>query len=397
MLLPVDPACVDVVLTSSPIRSNPSIAMVQQVIESLAHLPGISQCPLTLVFDGYTLAEEEAHKSGRITAESAERYHAYVAATKTWVVGHYPRAQHAVTRSMAFHFTRHEARPFRLTEYYASLAEADAALPPPPIQQLQRFYAAHPTHASMEIETTVPLPQRRPRAVVRFIEAAPFDAGRIGFAWAVKLGMWFAQSPYILQLQHDWEFIAPIDIHGLVSCMERHSEAVQYIAFMGKRSLSYADRIAPARGLPPADAMPDYGVPLRRLFFFYDRNHLMRTARYYRIMVHASGAAFKFSRGDFIEDTYGQAMTAQCRRSGATMEERLAVHDQYGVFLNYPHDGAEQQLRHLHGRKFMTEAERDRAIRYALEQQAERTSSPKPRSRSVSSSVSDASSASKQA
>ena len=42
-----------IILTTSPVRSNPSTALIETTLESCHYCPGLLGCPLVIVCDGY--------------------------------------------------------------------------------------------------------------------------------------------------------------------------------------------------------------------------------------------------------------------------------------------------------------------------------------------------------
>lgn len=78
---------VTVVVTTSPVRSNPSTDLIQQVFESFHFVPGLGNCPKVIVFDGYAIHLHKSEKRGRISLEMESRYMDYVAAVQRLVDG----------------------------------------------------------------------------------------------------------------------------------------------------------------------------------------------------------------------------------------------------------------------------------------------------------------------
>ena len=77
---------VTVIITTSPVPSNPSTTMLETVVGSLALVPGLAPCRKLLCCDGYVVGNTKTHKSankrGRVTEERAERYVEYIAAVR---------------------------------------------------------------------------------------------------------------------------------------------------------------------------------------------------------------------------------------------------------------------------------------------------------------------------
>ena len=99
----------------------------------------------------------------------------------------------------------------------------------------------------------------------------------------------------------------------------------------------------------------------------FDRNHLVRTS-YYRDLVFGS---YRFMRSAaFIEDTFGQLQLNMLRDSykGAKHHRRHPF-SHYASFLYYPANGLVSFVDHAHGRKYMTDVQRN--MRYGARDQQE--------------------------
>ena len=63
-----------VIITTSPVASNPSTQMLEAVVDSFALVPGLTDCPIILVFDGCKISSQSRPKSGVVTEEEGRRY-----------------------------------------------------------------------------------------------------------------------------------------------------------------------------------------------------------------------------------------------------------------------------------------------------------------------------------
>jgi len=73
---------ITVILVTSPIRSNPSTQMLQEVLSGLCLVPALSLAPWILVCDGFTVAtgsQQPKHKGGIIAEEHIQRYLQFIA------------------------------------------------------------------------------------------------------------------------------------------------------------------------------------------------------------------------------------------------------------------------------------------------------------------------------
>ena len=127
---------------------------------------------------------------------------------------------------------------------------------------------------------------------------------------------------------------------------------ISYVGFVSKKSIEYRQRICNGRNLPITDTFKVNDIPFTRLFYWYDKPHIARTS-HYRDFVFCNGF---FRRGDFIEDTLGHVQLDDVKKNG------LQAHARYGTFLYYPDEGKKAALVHLNGRRFMTDAEREKLV-----------------------------------
>ncbi|CAE8618065.1 unnamed protein product [Polarella glacialis] len=69
-----------VLITTSPVPSNPSTMMIEAVMNTFSHVAGLKECPLVIVCDGYRFAkgDKSTWKAGKVTEDSAERYLEYL-------------------------------------------------------------------------------------------------------------------------------------------------------------------------------------------------------------------------------------------------------------------------------------------------------------------------------
>lgn len=80
-----------VLITTSPVPSNPSTMMLEAVLNTFSRVEGLSECPLILVCDGYNLCDKSTWKAGRITEDAAKRYEEYLEnLEKLLTSGHFP-------------------------------------------------------------------------------------------------------------------------------------------------------------------------------------------------------------------------------------------------------------------------------------------------------------------
>ena len=62
-----------VIITTSPISTHPSTAMLEEVVGSFALVPGLRSCPTVVVFDGYKVKDQPRYRSGAAAAPPLSR------------------------------------------------------------------------------------------------------------------------------------------------------------------------------------------------------------------------------------------------------------------------------------------------------------------------------------
>lgn len=71
-----------VIVTTSPVRSNPSTDLLEEVFESLRLALGTESCRKIVVFDGYIVHKVKCEKKGRITEDMENKYKEYILRVK---------------------------------------------------------------------------------------------------------------------------------------------------------------------------------------------------------------------------------------------------------------------------------------------------------------------------
>ena len=64
-------------MSTSPVISHPSTALIEEVAASLSFMPALCQCPKLVVCDGYKVKDKNKFRSGQITRERAQAYIEY--------------------------------------------------------------------------------------------------------------------------------------------------------------------------------------------------------------------------------------------------------------------------------------------------------------------------------
>eukprot|EP01116_Phalansterium_solitarium_P023063 TRINITY_DN7884_c0_g1_i1.p1 TRINITY_DN7884_c0_g1~~TRINITY_DN7884_c0_g1_i1.p1 ORF type:complete len:323 (+),score=102.03 TRINITY_DN7884_c0_g1_i1:671-1639(+) len=173
---------------------------------------------------------------------------------------------------------------------------------------------------------------------------------RHGFGYAVRAALEMTTTPYVMVVQHDYQFVgASLPGEAILDLMDARPE-INYVGFKGAANTTHVlshkalVNVLRKRGVPLTMVPPDLPVPLAKLLFWYDKNHIARASAY-RSLVFEDGSTI-VRRGDFIEDRLGHKILAEIREGGD------AAHATYGTYLYHPDDES-VALRHLDGRKYL--------------------------------------------
>ncbi|CAJ1352815.1 unnamed protein product [Effrenium voratum] len=75
---------ITVVITTSPVPSNPSTELLERVLLSLHRIPGLRAAPKLIACDGHRRSAGKAnHKAGKVTPEESENYQRFIAQLQT--------------------------------------------------------------------------------------------------------------------------------------------------------------------------------------------------------------------------------------------------------------------------------------------------------------------------
>ncbi|KNC98067.1 uncharacterized protein SPPG_09384 [Spizellomyces punctatus DAOM BR117] len=305
------PSQLTLVLTTSPSPHHPSTHLLTTVLESLLPSTQLASCDLIVTFDGYNtpLHHTPNLKQGRLNTELAETYGTYVHDAKRWL-----------STRWASHNKRQD------TTYT--------------IQNDIVTISTGATTTATVHTTLLTSPQHTPLTLIQ-------ASTHLGFALSIRTALAYVKTPYMMVLQHDWAFTAPIPVQDIIQTMETNPE-INYVGFISPRIVEYARKKGQGKGLPSSIIHEkSYKVPLARLFFWFDKNHIAST-EYYRTRVFTKGY---FQRGDFIEDTFGHVQLNDIKQRG------LEGHADYGTYLYYPDQGRVKCLLHLNGRIKMLDKE----------------------------------------
>ena len=189
---------------------------------------------------------------------------------------------------------------------------------------------------------------------------------RLGFALALREALALVETEFVMVVQHDWAFLRDFPLDRVLNVMQKYPEEIKYVGLPSSSSINYLET-ASVRDPDLRSSMTSqearFGLPLYPLLFWFDKTHICRT-EHYRTFVFGQHHQFDadqrlsgesaviFKRGDFIEDTLGHRQLADIRAHG------FSAHAKYGTFLF--DDGGGEIISHLDGRRFLTPSQRER-------------------------------------
>eukprot|EP00937_MAST-01D_sp_MAST-1D-sp2_P000485 g485.t1 len=363
------PELLSIVLTTSPIAAHPSTSLVETVLRSFAHVPGLFRCRLVIVCDGCKVGAKPKYKSGVVTDDAAARYREYIARLRCL------------------------ARDGALGRMAAAGAGLDGAVGGSDSRAGAGGSLGFPA-AQVHIEE---LPQR------------------MGFGLAVQAALRLCPP--------GWGWEAPVERAppqgtgagaggGREAVTARHP--IRYIGLLSGSTLKYAEKVRSRFGTrlsrrvvqlssgggdgddggnDDGDGAGGSSVCLLPLLFWFDKTHICEVEHYHRAVFCAeyeldddeatplgmrrqglrvaAGRGYRglcVKRGDFIEDTLGKKMLEEIQQHG------LGRHARYGTWLLLPaaiadapsgpaapalargeearREASAVVIRHLNGRKF---------------------------------------------
>jgi hypothetical protein len=203
---------------------------------------------------------------------------------------------------------------------------------------------------------------------------------RHGFGMAVKRVLEDIETPYIMIVHHDQQFLRRFDCAKILRAM-RESENMKYIGFASPGTLKYKDQGVSKYQLKLEERKIS-GMTFVQLLYWFDRTHICCVDHYRKLVF---GPDTLISKGSFIEDCFGHAQLADIKENG------LSVHAKYGSWLLTEEGGMEIVTKtinsekgcyigHLDGRRYVSPSriEEHKQARLALQsQQRERGTSGK--------------------
>ncbi len=161
------------------------------------------------------------------------------------------------------------------------------------------------------------------------------------------------------------------DYHDVARHVGKAVHRMHYYDSVGTNEVSAGD--------PNTSCVETDPLPLCPAYFWFDRNHIVRSS-FYRQRVFG---AYRFMRSAaFIEDTFGQLMLNMLRGSYHGAKNHAAhPFEHYASFIYYPCAGNLCLVDHAHGRKFITDKQRETQYGARDEQAQEKMNARKERDR----------------
>eukprot|EP00750_Incisomonas_marina_P014592 INCI17691.5.p1 GENE.INCI17691.5~~INCI17691.5.p1 ORF type:complete len:589 (-),score=79.91 INCI17691.5:69-1835(-) len=321
-----------IVVTTSPVISNPSTKLIEHLLRSMHEVPGLRDCAVLIMCDGYKVIEDERHrlhgkvtnKRGRVTPEGAAKYEEFKQRLKALcvVANKFPEPSAA----------GEETTPSTCEEKLPSasvLAEDDGS-----------------ASSAFKRCTVVPM------------------ATHHGFGYLVKAALRLVRTEFVLVAQHDWVFLRGFDLEGVIKSMKANPETLKYIGLPCSRGVDYLKKMQmryPRLDLPKEPLTYGLGTKVVPMLFWFDKTHIARADHYREFVLSFAarqaagwGKETHVRRGNFIEDTFGQAELADIKSNG------IAAHAKYGNFLLVEMEAKGKQgevpvpvIYHRNGRRFL--------------------------------------------
>jgi hypothetical protein len=295
------PCSTTLIITTSPIPSNPSLEMISKVLESISD----QSFDIIICFDGATVVEDgrkEEWKQGKISSKSWDNYNEYRMLLCAKLAG-----------NSIYEWGDDE-------DFKAGRSKVKS----------------HTNHVRLNSNII-----------------AISHSARVGFALAVYSGLLKATTETVIIHQHDWRISTEVAslLPRFTDILVQNPE-INYIGFVSRRSKEYVVKNKPVlvdRSL--GETLTYGGLPFCRLHFWYDRIHLARVSFYMVEIFRENGGLFK--NGDFIEDTFGHKQMQACKDYPLDSPNGWK---KYGSLLYYPNDGKDVGVSHLNGRKYHDDA-----------------------------------------
>ncbi|KAG4088802.1 hypothetical protein H8356DRAFT_957956 [Neocallimastix lanati (nom. inval.)] len=359
---------ITVLFTTSPIGSNPSTAIIDEVFDGCLNVKNLEYCKKIIICDGYKLYKKSNYKGGKIKNEEVENYNKFIYNVQERIKNEYysnitansipdqdnneikkqdivdnnnnnnnnkeevirkkRKIQNEISKDNQRHKLFFGPIDFNLKIDNINPESCTINIPENKIS----FIKKNEICEMLKIDDKTPRWKRVIPQQINYI--TPLTKiiriqQRVGFGFAVREALKQIDTPYVIIIQHDLKFQTEIDLPKIIYTMETYSDRIKYIGFATNHVTSYARRCAdPAlpRILSPDPSLP---IPLIPLFFWYDKTHIASVQHYLKLVF---GRGSVIYNGDFIEDKFGHVQLQDIKEHG------MEVHSKYGTWMYFPKD-----------------------------------------------------------
>jgi hypothetical protein len=157
----------------------------------------------------------------------------------------------------------------------------------------------------------------------------------------------------VMVCQHDWIFVKELGtgvLSTLLKLLNDKNENINYIGFQAPSTIGYhkSEREYKSKHIL---AKTYKNIVLEPLYFWYDRNHIVRRDFYLNNVFEKYP---KLKTTSFLEDTFGSMQLDDIRK-----DKSQETFNKYGCYLYYPDNGSTVYVVHVHGRKYLTDEQRN--------------------------------------
>ncbi|ORX42158.1 hypothetical protein BCR36DRAFT_362955 [Piromyces finnis] len=362
-----------VLFTTSPISSNPSTAIIDEVFNGCLNVKNLEYCKKIIICDGYRLYKKSVYKAGRIKNEKeVENYYKFIYKVQERIKNEYynniqPNSLHDKPVKDFECTTKNEDESnnnnnnnndddnkeivIRKKRKFNTNENKNNKLFFGPIDYNLKIDKINPDNCTIDVPDKeisfiqkdevcemVKVDDRTPRwkrVIPQHINyITPYTKiiriqQRVGFGFAVKEALKQIDTPYVIIIQHDLKFQTEIDLPKIIYTMETCSDRVKYVGFATNHVTSYARRCEDPSLPRILSPDPSFPIPLIPLFFWYDKTHIASVEHYLKLVF---GRGSVINNGDFIEDKFGHVQLQDIKDHG------MEVHSKYGTWMYFPRD-----------------------------------------------------------
>ena len=286
---------ITVIVTTSPVQSNPSIDMIKRTLSSVK---SIMNCKILIICDGYTTHNKSAFKSGRVTNEVAENYKQYIINLKKYLAD--DENYQIIERDQRCGFAENVKFCLNLiTTEFVMVVQHD--------YMFSRSFDFEGVIAKMK------------------------EHEEIKYVGLVASSNKHLLNDIISKQEYNKLYT---DIYKLATG-SKDDENIPRLCDFDKKNLvmNYFTE--------------KYKMPLLPMPFWYDKNHIAKVSHYKEFVF----GKYSYLVKNFIEDTLGQAELHEVTTYG------METINKFGTYLLFD-DDKNMCLMHLHGRAFLTDEQR---------------------------------------